>query len=321
MSISNLKLGRRKFLITTAVGVAFLAAPRIILTASADNEIAIFTWETYHDDAWLTEWTKKTGIKVSAIRTGGVDEMFAQASSGAVRADIFNIDSGSIKRYQQPNLIAPIDATQLPEPANISPSLKYKERDSVGNALCGVPYNWGTQPLMFDEGVVASGTDTWNILWDQKYAGQVNLFDDAYITVPMVALKVGAKNPFNPTNAEFEACSQALVGLRPRVKTIARGFNEAEALYASGGATLGYCQNISTVFDLQAKGKKFNYAFPKEGTPTWIDNSVISEKGKPPAVYQFLKDNMTRQSRFITASFNDGILTQKGATKGGWIGS
>ena len=318
-SLSELKMGRRQFLATSAGGVAVLAAPALMRSAYAADEITIFTWETYHEDPWLAEWTDKTGIKVNVVRTGGVDEMFAQASSGAVQADVFYIDSGSILRYKQANLIVPIDVAQLPEASNISAGLKYQERNSIEGALYGVPYNWGTQPLMYDEDVVKSGIDSWDVLWDEQFAGKVNLFDDAYITFPMIALKAGAKDPYNLTDDEFEACRQALVALRPQVRTIARGFNDAEALYAAGDASLGYCQNISIVFNLQAKGRKFNYSFPKEGTPTWIDNAVVSEKGNRPAVYQFLNDNLTIpwQSRFIASSLNNGILTEEGANKGG----
>lgn len=318
-SLSNIKLGRRQFLAASTASVATLAAPGLLRSAyAADEEITIFTWETYHDDAWLAEWTQESGIKVNVVRTGGVDEMFAQASSGAVPADVFYIDSGSIKRYQQAKLIVPIDDSKLSEAANISPGLKYKERNSIDGTLYGVPYNWGTQPLMFDEAVVQGGTDSWDVLWDEKYAGKVNLFDDAYITFPMIALKVGAKDPYNLTEEEFELCRQALVALRPQVQTVARGFNDAEALYFAGDAALGYCQNISIVFNLQAQGRKFNYSFPKQGTPTWIDNAVISEKGNRPAVYKFLNDNLTIpwQSRFIASSLNNGILTEEGAKAG-----
>lgn len=313
-------IGRRQFLRATAIGATALATPGIIRRAYAqDDHITIFTWETYHDDAWIQEWTEHTGIRVSVVRTGGVDEMFAMANSGAVPADVFYIDSGSIRRYRDADLIVPIDIAQLPEAANIAPGLNYQALSSLDGDLYGVPYNWGTQPLMFDEDVVTDGTDSWDVLWDPRYAGKVNLFDDAYITFPMIALKIGAKDPFNLTDAEFDACRQALVELRRQVRTIARGFNDAETLYAAGDASLGYCQNISIVFNLQNRGRNFNYSFPRQGTPTWIDNAVVSKSGNRPAVYRFLNDNLTIpwQSRFIEASLNNGILSEAGAREGG----
>ena len=36
-----------------------------------------------------------------------------------------------------------------------------------GGEVVGVPYNWGTQPLMFNADIVKK-TDSWAILWDEK---------------------------------------------------------------------------------------------------------------------------------------------------------
>jgi spermidine/putrescine transport system substrate-binding protein len=174
-----------------------------------------------------------------------------------------------------------------------------------------VPYNWGTQPLMFDTKAVTSGTDTWGVLWDKQYAGKVSMFDDAYVTFPMIALYVGAKDPYNLTDAEFDKCRAALRDLRPQVRTIARGFDDATATFAAGEATLGYCQNISEVFALQGKGMAFAYSFPKEGTPTWIDNAVLTPQGSRPEAYTFINAGLDAkwQARFITSSGNNGILS------------
>ena len=172
---------------------------------------------------------------------------------------------------------------------------------------------------MFDASVVKGGTDSWACLWDPKYAGKVSLFDDAYVTFPMIALHAGVKDIFNLTDTDFEACRKLLVALRPQVRTIARGFDDAVATFAAGDAVLGYCQNVSEVFNLQSKGQKFEYVFPKEGTPTWIDNALLTPKGNRASVYQFINDNLTPkwQARFINFSLNNGVLTDKEAKEAG----
>ncbi len=318
-NFSKIKLGRRQFLATSAAGVATLAAPGLIRSARAAGEITIITWETYHEDPWIAAWTEQTGIKVNVVRAGSNDEIFAQTQSGAIQADVLYFDSGSIPRYKDAGLIAPIDVSKLPEAVNITSGLKYQERNTVDGKLYGVPYNWGTQPLMYNADAVKDGADSWAALWNPEYAGKVGLFDDAYITFPMIALYAGVKDPFNLSDEDFEKCRQALIALRPQVRTIARGFNDGEAIYAAGDAVIGYCQNISIVFNLQAKGMNFKYSFPKEGTPTWIDNAVLTPRGDRPEVYQFLNDNLKLdwQARFVEFSLNNGILTQEGAVKGG----
>ncbi len=311
---------RRQLLKGSALAAGGLAATSIIGSPfparAAGGEVTILTWETYHDDPWLAEFTQNTGIKVNVVRAGSVDEMYAQTRSGAIKSDILFFDSGSIPRYMEAKLIAPIDLSQVENAKNITPQLDFKKFNTFDGKLYAIPYNWGTQPLMFNADAVTSGTDSWGVLWDPKYQGKVSMFDDAYVTFPMIALYVGAKDAYNLTDAEFDKCREALKALRPQVRTIARGFDDATSTYAAGEATLGYCQNISEVFALQGKGLNFAYSLPKEGTPTWIDNAVITESGNRPEVYQLINAGLDLkwQSRFITKSGNNGVLSAEAAT-------
>lgn len=311
---------RRRFIKGSAAALGSAYVSTRSTRARAAGEITIFTWETYHDDPWIAEYTEKTGVTVNVVRTGSVDEMFAQASSGAVQADIIYFDTSSVPRYLAADLIAPLDASRLTNAGNITGELDWVSMLTIDGKLWGVPYNWGTQPLMFNTAEVSPEPDSWGALWDPKYEGKVNMFDDAFITFPMVALYVGAKNAYQLTDEEFEACRQALAKLRPQVRTIARGFDDAQTIYAAGDAVIGYCQNISIVTNLQGKGLPFHYSFPKEGTPTWIDCAILSKQGADrQEVYDFIDANLEAnwQARFIQASTNNGILSTEGAKGAG----
>ena len=311
----------RRAVLQGMAGASTFAMAGIPMGARAQTgEITIFTWETYHEDPWIAEYEAATGVRVNVIRTGSVDEMYAQTRSGAVEADILYFDTGSIPRYKNAGLIEIFDANNVPNSVNISPSMGWEEKSTVDGQLWGgLPYNWGTQPLMFNRDSVDEDPTSWAALWDTKYAGKVNMFDDAYITFPMIALYVGAADPFNLTDAEFDECAKALKALRPQVGTIARGFDDATTIYAAGDAVIGYCQNIAIVNDLNALGQNFGYSFPDEGTPTWIDNSVITARGNRQEVYDFINANLTKewQSRFIQDSANNGILTADAAREVG----
>ncbi|MDO9415546.1 extracellular solute-binding protein [Pararhizobium sp.] len=310
------KLTRRQVVIGAS---AALAAPIFIRNAYAAEEIVILTWENYHEDDWIAEWTAKTGIKVKVVRAGGVDEMFAQTRTGAIEPDILFFDSGSTQRYLNAGLIVPIDTAKIPNISNITSGLKWQAETTIDGKLYGVPYNWGSQPLMFDTDTVTSGTDSWDALWDPKYLGRVSMFDDCYVTFPMIALKVGAKDPFNLTDSEFEACAEALRTLRPNVKTMARGPNDAEATLAAGDAVIGFCQNISIVFNLQNRGKPFNYSFPQQGTPIWFDGAAVTKKGDRSPSYELINEGLSLawQGRFINQFLQNGILAESSAQDAG----
>lgn len=312
-------LSRRTMMKTGgAILTTTLFAPNLIRPAQAAESILLLTWETYHDDEWIEEWGRANNTEVHAVRIGSVDELFSQPNSGAVQPDVMYIETGSLPRFKDAGLIKAIDVSQLPHAANISPNLDWKQYTQVGGEIVGVPYNWGTQPLMFNADVVKK-TDSWATLWDTAFEGQVNMFDDCTITFPMIALYIGAKDPFNLTEDEFSKCADALRALRQQIRVIARGFDDAASIYAAGDAVVGYCQNVAVVTALQAKGKNFKYSLPKEGTPTWIDCAAVSKQGDRPIVYKFLNDNLSFewQSRFIKKSTNNGILSADAARKAG----
>ncbi|HEY0292656.1 MAG TPA: extracellular solute-binding protein [Hansschlegelia sp.] len=316
---ASVKLDRRAVLKTgVAAAAGALAAPYLIRPAMADDTIVLLTWETYHDDPWIEEWSKANNTKVQAIRIGSEDELFQQPFSGAVQPDVMYIETGSLPRFKAGGLIVDFDVSQLPNAKNITPKLDWKKYASIDGKVQAVPYNWGTQPLMYNADVVKDPA-SWAELWKPEYQGKVNMFDDCTITFPMIALYVGAKDPFNLTDDEFKKCEDALRELRKQVRVIARGFDDASTIYAAGDAVIGYCQNVAVVASLNAKGKNFKYSLPKEGTPTWIDCAGVSKKGDRPIVYKFLNDNLSPewQARFVKASSNNGVLSADAARKAG----
>src|SRR5262252_1673921 len=67
-------LSRRQILRGSAAAAGSLATASIIGSPfpvrAAGEDLTVFTWETYHDDPWIVEFTKNTGIKVNVVRTG-----------------------------------------------------------------------------------------------------------------------------------------------------------------------------------------------------------------------------------------------------------
>lgn len=317
----NEAVSRRTILKAGGAAIAgSLFAPNIIRPANASEQILLLTWETYHDDDWIQEWGRANDTEVRAVRIGSEDELYSQPFSGAIQPDVLYVETGSLSRFKGAGLIKKIDVSKLPNASNISSHLPWQKFTTVDNELVGVPYNWGTQPLMYNADVVPEAeTATWATLWDEKYKGKVNMFDDCTISFPMIALYVGAKDPFNLTEEEFGKCTDALRALHGQIRVIARGFDDASTIYAAGEAVIGYCQNVAVVTSLQAKGKNFKYSLPKEGTPTWIDCASISPQGDRPIVYKFLNDNLSTQwqSRFITKSTNNGVLSAESARAAG----
>ena len=314
-------LSRRRFL---AIGAAAFTTPMVTqyrpANAQSVQPVTILTWETYHDDPWLAELTESTGIPVNVIRAGSVDEMFAQTRSGAISPDIVYADTSSTGRYIAAELLAPFESDRVANSANIDGSLDWKTFNTIDGKLWGLPYAWGSLPLMYDADTVSPAPTSWMALWDPANAGRVSTFDDAFLNIPMVALAVKAANPFNTTPEEDEKIIEALRALRPQIRTIARGFDDMAGLFQSGEARLAFCQNIAIPKGLVANGKNIGISYPEEKTLAWVDNALVTKTGAGrQEVYDFINAGLDVkwQARFTEVSANNCVISPAIALENG----
>jgi spermidine/putrescine transport system substrate-binding protein len=309
--LSRYGLTRRSLLAAGGSALAASALPFRPAQAQDKGKVTIRTWETYHDDPWLAEFTANTGIEVQVVRAGSVDEMYATTRSGAVNPDLVFADTSSTPRYLAADLLAPIEPDRVPNAANIDPSLDWKTFNLHGGGIYGVPYAWGSLPLMYNAASVSPAPTSWKALWDPAHAGKVSTFDDAFLNIPMVAMSVGAADPINTTPEEDALIVEALRQLRPQMRTIARGFDDMATLFQSGEAVIAFCQNIAIPMGLQGNGMDVPYVYPDEGTLAWVDNALLTKSGAGrPEVYAFIDACLapTWQARFTQTSGNNCVI-------------
>lgn len=279
-----------------------------------DGTIDIATWETYHDDPWIAQAEKDLGLTINVTRMGSVDEMYAKVSANPDQYDLMLVDSGSISRYKDKGLIAPVDTGALENLDYINPDLDYEKTNVIDGETWAIPYNWGVQPLVFDKNQVPEAERTsWNVLWDPKYQGKVMIPDDAYITLPMVALAADVP-PFDWTEEDYNTISDKLTELRGQIQTLTKSFNEQEAMMTSGDAVVGYAQ----AYQYAAEDPKLGISFPDEGVPYWLDNYFFSPNGaQDEDVYKFVDYTLTSdwQCRFSNETFQNGVTSQEEAKK------
>ncbi|MFO1061438.1 MAG: extracellular solute-binding protein [Dongiaceae bacterium] len=281
--------------------------------------VTILTWETYQDDAPVAAYAKKAGVEVKVIRAGSVDEMYAQTRSGAIKPDVIYFDTGSIPRYIQADLVEPIDFSRVPNIKNIMPSLDWKTFNHMSGAVYGIPYCWGTQPLMYDADKMPE-PKSWGALWDPKHTGKVSTFDDAYVNIPMIALYCRVKDPYKLTDADFETVSEALRRLRPQIRAISSGYDDMASKFLAGDAEIAYCQNISIGNDLRGRGRNVQVTYPEEGTPAWVDNAVLTRhSGQRKEVYDFVNHclSLDWQVKFISDHGGNGVISEAEARANG----
>lgn len=328
--MSRIRTWRRTLAVASALGMTAVLAACGSNGSSTDpsasgggdgagTTLNVLTWETYHDQAWLDDFQKETGITVKAVNIGSADEMFAKIKANPQQWDLALVTSGWFTNYVKDGLLLPIDESKLTN--NIELGFDWKSATSVDGTNYGVLYNWGDQPLAWldDSGFTGEPND-WNVLWDPKYAGKVSVFDDPTSVLPMIALAAGIKDPYHLDDAQFQQMSDKLMALRPQIKRLTSGFNDQTDQFATGEATIGYLNNIASVGEVAKKGKTLNVSNTvTQGVPAWSDNYAIVKAGgesKLDAIYKFINytESIDWQARFVANTGNSGTLTYEQAT-------
>jgi spermidine/putrescine-binding protein len=265
------ELDRRKFLIGTAVlASASVASPAVL--RAADKELRILTWEGYAEPEWLDPFKQATGATVNIVYSGSADEMFAkmQGSQGA-DFDLVSFDTSLFPRYVDAKLIQPFDMSKIPNFGNLAPEFQAVEAVMRGDARYGIPFAWGSLPLVYDATEFPTAPESWEVMWDPKYAQQMLWQDDANNSITLGALIVGVANPYKLTDEDFEKVKAKLIEQKKLLLSYYAGFDDGVNLFAQNGIKLMYSMGEPQVPALKKKGVNAALTIPKERAVGWLD--------------------------------------------------
>lgn len=261
---------------TFVAGAAALIASPAVLRAQ-EKKLRILAWEGYVEPEWLDPFKQATGADVSVVYAGSADEMFAkmQGSKGA-DFDVVSFDTSIFPRYIDAGLIAPLDLSKVPNSAKLAPEFSDVAAVKRDGKQYGIPFAWGSLPLIYDADAFPTPPESWAVMWDPQYAQQMIAQDDANNCVIWGALASGIANPYNLTDADFETVKAKLIENKKLLLSYYAGFDEGVTLFADNGVKLMYSMGEPQVPALKAKGINAALTIPKEGAPGWLDCWTVS---------------------------------------------
>ena len=272
-------LTRRQFTTGLAALAAAAAMPRIASAKASD--LRIMTWEGYAEPDWVKPFEAANGVKCQIVYTGSVDEMFAkvQGSKGA-DYDVIAFDTSSFARYIENKLIQPIDPAAIANMGNLDPAFRSVDVLQDGDKRWGVPFAWGSLPLIYDKKDFPTAPDSWEVLWDPQYQQQVISLDDANNCITLAALVLGYKDPFNLNDEQFAAVKAKLIAEKKNLLTYYAGFDDGVNIFAQNNIKAMFSMGEPQVKSLQAKGVDAALTIPKEGAIGWLDCWTVSAGAK-----------------------------------------
>ncbi|MBQ6898812.1 MAG: spermidine/putrescine ABC transporter substrate-binding protein [Clostridia bacterium] len=173
------------------------------------QSINVYNWGEYIDQTVLDDFEAQTGIKVNYTTYASNEEMYSKIVSGAASYDVIIPSEYMISKMISEDLLAELDFDNIP-------NYKYIGEDYRGLSYdpgekYSVPYTWGTVVIVYntkyvDEEDVAD--ESINLLWNEKYAGNILMFDNPRDAFALAHIKLG--HSMNTTKPEdwYEAAEE-----------------------------------------------------------------------------------------------------------------
>ncbi len=241
---------------------------------SSSVVLNIYNWGDYIDPNVISIFTKETGIKVNLETYATNDEMYVKVKNGGTSYDLLCPSDFMIERMLHENLLQKIDTTNIPNYKNISKRFKNLSFDP--NNEYSVAYMWGTIGIMYNSKVIKEPVDSWNILWDKKYARNIFMLDSERESIGVSLKRLGF--PLNSRDpAQLQKAKQALMDQKKLV--LAYTIDDARDKMIAGEAALGVVWSGDAIYS-QAIDPDLKYVIPKEGSNLWFDGLVIPKTSK-----------------------------------------
>ncbi len=239
---------------------------------SENGKVVVYNWGEYIDPDTLEQFEKETGIEVVYDEFETNELMFPKVAAGATTYDVICPSDYMVDKMINAGLLQELDFDKIPNAKKNIGAQYWEQSDQFdpGNKY-SVPYCWGTVGILYNRTMVDEEIDSWNILWDPKYSGQI-LMQDSVRDLFAVGL---AKNGYsiNSTNEdELQKAKQDLIDQKPLVQAYV--IDEVRDKMIGNEAAIGVIYSGEAIYT-QRENSDLEYVIPKEGTNVWIDNWVI----------------------------------------------
>ena len=272
-------LTRISTLVVTAV---ILLSCFPVSVSAAKTELYIFNCGDYSAETTVEKFEKAYPEYEVIYEVFDTNEaMYQKLVSSNIPYDVLIPSDYMIERLIKEDRLKEIDMSKLENYKYIGEA--YKNTRSDPENKYSVPYMWGTLGILYNKERVKETVDSWSILWDEKYSGQILMLDSMRDSMAVALKKLGYD--LNTTNkAEIDAAAKALLDQKPLVAEYGVDVLKEKMIQGSYSFTVAYSgdalymQNQNA--ELNGGESVLEYVIPKEGSNFWIDAMCIPKTSK-----------------------------------------
>ncbi|WP_292286792.1 polyamine ABC transporter substrate-binding protein [Marivita sp.] len=299
-------------LLTMTAGAALLA------TVAHAQEVRVYNWSDYIDEALLTKFEEETGIDLIYDVFDSNELLETKMLAGGSGYDVVVPTGTFLQRQIQVGAFQELDKSKLPNIDNMWDTIEQRtEQYDPGNEY-SINYMWGTTGLgvNVDKVTEVLGDDapisSLDLIFDpenmEKLAECGVHFLDAPTEMVPAALSYAGLDPDRKDDEALAKAEEVLMAVRPYVQK----FHSSEYINALANGDIcvafGWSGDILQARDRAAEADNdvnIAYNAPTEGALMWFDQMAIPvDAPNPDAAHTFLNfimdaQNMAQASNYV----------------------
>lgn len=151
-------------------GAASSSAP------ASGREVNVCSWGEYIETDLIDQFEDETGIKVNYTTTESNETLYSLLKTGGSSYDVIVPSDYMLSRLIAEGMLEPLDFSNIPNFDQIGDDYKNLAYDPEN--LYSVPYTWGTTGIIYNTKMVKEPVDSWSILFDEDYKGEILMIDN-----------------------------------------------------------------------------------------------------------------------------------------------
>ncbi|MBC3515224.1 PotD/PotF family extracellular solute-binding protein [Neobittarella massiliensis] len=271
--------------------------------------INVYNWGLYiaeGEDGGMNvvkEFEELTGIKVNYTMYATNEEMYAKLKSGGAKYDVIFPSDYMVGRMIEEDMILPLDFDNIPNyDRYIDDSFKNLEYDPQN--LYSVPYTWGIVGILYNADLVKKPVDSWDILWDPDYTGDILMFNNSRDAFGIALKRLG----YSMNTTDKKQLQEAAESLKKQ-KTVVQAYVMDEIFDKLGAGEAAIAPYYAGDYPLiKADNPAIEFAVPKEGTNRFVDAVCIpkdcNNKEAAELFINFLCDPVVGYENFLTIGYS-----------------
>jgi spermidine/putrescine transport system substrate-binding protein len=257
--------------------------------AHAQEELNALVWCDHTDPALIEPFEAKFNAKVNLREyegTGAALALLEQSRPGDW--DVLVIDGIDVFRAVESGILAELPADQLPT-ADYFPEVVMAENNSADGKTYAVTEKFGYNTISYNaDKVDAADMDDLSLVWSDKYAGKLSIYDYYLPVMGLAALADGTATA-DITSDSLGAIGETLGAMKAASASVA-GVVAAQTALATGEVDIvvGGGEWLTAV--LSGERPELTWTIPKQGAVRWTQSiGVLADSEKPDLALEFVK--------------------------------